>query len=534
MNVAGLQIGHNPSACIIQNGKVVWYNEERRLSKIKKIGGVPYRCIDQLIEKNIKIDKFVVTGYNHSQELMVAIEGYLKYKNCTKESIFGFYHPHHLSHLFKSFIDSGFKKARVFVIDGRGSDWYLPTGVEFYETCSIYDIDYNDVKCIYKKGYLQDDKINNVDFKLGYNPFYNINDELLYKPLCIDDNTKVEVSSTLDLGHFYSGVSRHFNFHEEEGKFMGYQSYGSFDKQIYDSIKKEFKKSDFHKIKPSKNLAFVAQFLFESQYKELVRKYKTDNMIFTGGTALNVVNNYKIQKEYGDCNLWFDPLCEDNGNCIGAAYAYLYFQKQPIKKLNDLYIGEKIKVFDKPLLNEKFKNNVEIDKVIQLLNKGEVVGLIQGKAEAGPRALGNRSLLLDPTLPNAKDLMNDIKQREKFRPFACSILEDKAKDYFEMLDIKQTPFMMHAAQAKKLAQDKIPSLVHVDNTCRIQTINNKQNKILDSILKKFKLPVIMNTSFNLAGHCIVETFEDILFTLRNSPLRYVYFADQKKLLIKDD
>ena len=130
--------------------------------------------------------------------------------------------------------------------------------------------------------------------------------------------------------------------------------------------------------------------------------------------------------------------------------------------------------------------------------------------------------------------MNDIKQREKFRPFACSILEDKAKDYFEMLDIKQTPFMMHAAQAKKLAQDKIPSLIHVDNTCRIQTINNKQNKILNAILKKFKLPIIMNTSFNLAGHCIVETFEDVLFTLRNSPLKYVYFADQKKLLIKDD
>ena len=297
MNVAGLQVGHNPSACIIQNGKVVWYNEERRLSKIKKIGGVPYRCIDQLIEKNIKIDKFVVTGYNFIQELMVAIEGYLKYKNCTKESIFGFYHPHHLSHLFKSFIDSGFKKARVFVIDGRGSNWYLPTGVEFYETCSIYDINYNDVKCIYKKGYLKNDKLNTVDFKLSHNPFYNENDELLYKPMCIDDNTKVEVSSTLDLGHFYSEVSRHFNFDEEEGKFMGYQSYGSFDKQIYDSIKKELKRFDFNKIKPSKNLAFVAQFLFESQYKELVRKYKTDNMIFTGGTALNVVNNYKIQKE---------------------------------------------------------------------------------------------------------------------------------------------------------------------------------------------------------------------------------------------
>ena len=130
--------------------------------------------------------------------------------------------------------------------------------------------------------------------------------------------------------------------------------------------------------------------------------------------------------------------------------------------------------------------------------------------------------------------MNNIKQRENFRPFACSILENKANNYFEMLNIKQSPFMMYAPQAKKLAKDTIPSLVHVDNTCRIQTINNKQNSILYNILKMFKVPVIMNTSFNLAGYPIVETFEDVLFTLRNSSLKYVYFADYKKLLIKDD
>ena len=158
--------------------------------------------------------------------------------------------------------------------------------------------------------------------------------------------------------------------------------------------------------------------------------------------------------------------------------------------------------------------------------------MIQGKAEAGPRALGNRSLLLDPTLPGAKDLMNSIKKREEFRPFACSILEDEADTYFDMLNIKQSPYMMHAPQARELAKQKIPSLVHVDNTCRIQTINKNQNKVLYNLLKKFKTPVIMNTSFNLAGYPMVDTFEDIVFTLRNSLLKYVYFADCKKLLIK--
>jgi carbamoyltransferase len=219
---------------------------------------------------------------------------------------------------------------------------------------------------------------------------------------------------------------------------------------------------------------------------------------------------------------------------LGLLMLIYILKKQSIQKLQDLYIGEVIKLDESLLLNEKIKDSIELNEIIKLLNQGEVVGLVQGKAEAGPRALGNRSLLLDPTLPNAKDLMNNIKQRENFRPFACSILENKANNYFEMLNIKQSPFMMYAPQAKKLAKDTIPSLVHVDNTCRIQTINNKQNSILYNILKMFKVPVIMNTSFNLAGYPIVETFEDVLFTLRNSSLKYVYFADYKKLLIKND
>lgn len=532
MNIVGLQVGHNPSVCLFKDGELIWYNEESKVKQIKKIGGVPYECIDQLSKKKIKIDKFVVTGYNFNQELLVAIEGYLRYKKLTQNSIFCFYNPHHLSHLFKAFIDSGFKKARVFVIDGKGSDWYLPTGAEFYETCSIYDIDYNNARCIYKRGYMSEDKLNTAKFKLSHNPLKNKNDELKYKPLGIDNKTKVEVNSDLDLGHLYSNLSQHCGFFEEEGKFMGYQSYGTFDKEVYKNIKNNSKKSYIKKLKPSVDVARTGQILFEDQYMDLIKKYKTKNMVFTGGTALNVVNNYKIQKQFNKSNLWFDPLCEDTGNCIGVVYAYLYFEKKPIKKLNNIYIGGKITDFNYPLKNETIKNNVSLDDIIKILNKGEVVGLIQGKAEAGPRALGNRSLLLDPTLPEAKDLMNSIKKREEFRPFACSILEDQADTYFDMLNIKQSPYMMHAPQARELAKQKLPSLVHVDNTCRIQTINKNQNKILYDLLKKFKIPVIMNTSFNLAGYPIVDTFEDIIFTLRNSSLKYVYFADCKKLLIK--
>jgi carbamoyltransferase len=171
--------------------------------------------------------------------------------------------------------------------------------------------------------------------------------------------------------------------------------------------------------------------------------------------------------------------------------------------------------------------------VISLLNKGNVVGLVQGRAEAGPRALGNRSLLLDPTLKTAKKIMNDIKKREWFRPFACSILEEEADNYFYMQGIKKTPHMMHAPVAKLKAKNRIFSLIHTDNTCRVQTVNEKDNSVLYKLLKNFKVPVLMNTSFNLAGYPMVETFKDILHMVKNSSLKYVYFSDYNKILIDE-
>ena len=133
---------------------------------------------------------------------------------------------------------------------------------------------------------------------------------------------------------------------------------------------------------------------------------------------------------------------------------------------------------------------------------------------------------------NYTSIFNEIKNRESFRPFACSVLEEQAGEYFEMENIKNTPFMMHAPTVKEKAKKEIPALVHDDDTCRIQTVNQNDNKVLHEILTKFKKPIIMNTSFNLAGRPIVETIRDALYTARQSKLKYVYFADVNKLFIK--
>jgi carbamoyltransferase len=505
---------------VLDKKGIVYYNEERKLKRQKHPSGIPYNVIDQLSTKKLNIDKFISTSYNYDDSEIYNLENYLKHKGVLKNNkkVFCWFTPHHLSHLFKAYVQSGFKTARVFVIDGKGSDWYTTNKHQTYETTSIYDITPNSVLCIYKNLYSRE-LLNNEEINPEYNPNQN-KSYTIVKPPLVNKDTKFNISSNLDLGNFYSEVSRKFNFEYEEGKFMGYQSYGTPNKYI--------NVLDIPNLKTDHDTAASCQRYFEETYSKLVERFKQNNMIFTGGTALNVVNNYKIQKKFKDCNLYFEPVCGDEGNSIGAAYSILYSREEKITPCKNIYIGEEVKDIDQSMLKDTTMKNV-----ISLLNKGNVVGLVQGRAEAGPRALGNRSLLLDPTLKTAKKIMNDIKKREWFRPFACSILEEEADNYFYMQGIKKTPHMMHAPVAKLKAKNRIFSLIHTDNTCRVQTVNEKDNSVLYKLLKNFKVPVLMNTSFNLAGYPMVETFKDILHMVKNSSLKYVYFSDYNKILIDE-
>ena len=513
--ICGIQIGHNPSVCVYDK-EIIYYNEERKLSKQKHITGIPYYCLNQLAEKKLKIDLFTSTSYNYDEEELINLKAFLNFKKLfnTNKNIHCWYTPHHLNHLFKSFIDSGFTQARVFVIDGRGSDWYLEDKSQVYETTSVYDINHNEVKCIYKKLF---SKFNSGKINKSYHPNNNRSYEKHNPPL-VNEKTIFDVRNEFDLGNFYSEVSRKFGFEYEEGKFMGFQSYG----KSIDNLNV----LDIENLDINFNVAASCQKYFEDEYLKIVDKFAKKDMVFTGGTALNVVNNYKIKQKFKQSNLFFDPLCGDEGTSIGAVYSYMYSKKLKPKPLDNIYLGEIIKT-------PSNLDSCNLEEVINILKDGNVIGLIQGKAEAGPRALGNRSLLLDPTKKNCKEIMNEIKQRENFRPFACSITESAAQEFFYMEGIRKSPYMMYAPQAKEKAKVMIPGIIHVDGTCRIQTVTEEENKVLFTLLQKFKLPILMNTSFNLAGYPIVESIEDVLFTLRNSSLKYVYFADEKKLLIKD-
>jgi len=155
--------------------------------------------------------------------------------------------------------------------------------------------------------------------------------------------------------------------------------------------------------------------------------------------------------------------------------------------------------------------------------------MYQGRSEGGPRALGNRSILFDPRNPNGKDIVNTVKNREWFRPFAGTILLEKVNDWFDMAGLDESPYMMYAVDTLKNKIDSIPAINHIDNTCRVQTLTQKQNPNFYKLIQEFEsitqVPILFNTSFNLAGDCIVETIQDAIDTVQKSKIDYLYVPE---------
>ena len=180
------------------------------------------------------------------------------------------------------------------------------------------------------------------------------------------------------------------------------------------------------------------------------------------------------------------------------------------------------------------------EEVLDLLleeDNPQIVAIFQGKGEWGPRALGNRSILFDPRHKEAKQIVNNVKKREHYRPFAGSVMLEHAHDWFHMLQLEESPWMSFAIQAKDIAFEKVPTLVHSDGTCRIQTVTEEQNKNYYNLIKAWheesKCPIIFNTSFNLGGDAMVETLEDAMDTCKNLMINFIYVPEDQDIDVKE-
>lgn len=225
----------------------------------------------------------------------------------------------------------------------------------------------------------------------------------------------------------------------------------------------------------------------------LASRVRTPNLVLMGGLALNCVANTKIAREGAFDKIWIMPNPGDSGSSLGAVAA---FERRHLNWVHP-YLGENI---DRPLPHAD---------VVAALSNGEVVGIANGRAEFGPRALGNRSLMADPRGRETKDRVNRIKKREPFRPFAPVIMAEFAGAYFDM-PVAESPYMQFVAPVKR--PDLFPAIAHFDNTARLQTVSRVQNPVLYDLLACFHdktgCPLLLNTSLNIKGEPLVNVWED--------------------------
>jgi len=178
--------------------------------------------------------------------------------------------------------------------------------------------------------------------------------------------------------------------------------------------------------------------------------------------------------------------------------------------------------------------NVDYQYVCDVISDKKIVAMFQGKSEAGPRALGNRSILFDPRNPQAQNIVNTVKKREWFRPFAGTVLKEYAGDWIEMQGLNESPFMMYAFQINEKKKHLVPGIIHVDGSCRMQTVTEEQNshfyRLIKTFYEKTGVPILFNTSFNLGGEVLVHTIGDALDTLERSDIDYLYLPENGQLI----
>tara|TARA_R110000737_G_scaffold15731_2_gene32621 strand:- start:1268 stop:2989 length:1722 start_codon:yes stop_codon:yes gene_type:complete len=286
-------------------------------------------------------------------------------------------------------------------------------------------------------------------------------------------------------------------------------------------------------------------------YSELAIKNNIRNLCLSGGVALNSVMTGKMFDWYGGYfeNIYIPPVPYDAGLSIGAAqWVWHQAMDQPRVKWDrnaSPYLGELYGKKDVNAALQKYSSilgdkintkTVKDENVVDLLDKQKIVSVFGGRSESGRRALGNRSILADPRAPDMKDKINKkVKHRQHFRPFAPSILREDVAEWF-VKDI-ESPYMSFVIKFREEMQSKVPAVVHVDGTARLQTVTEKDNFWFYNFLKKWKektkIPILLNTSFN-DREPIVETPEDAIKCFLKTDIDFLYFYEQGILVGKGD
>ena len=523
--IIGFHSGHDCSYCILENGVPVVHEELERVTRLKEGNG---DGLNFFFERNPEL-KDKVSHFSHCHHApgvrgLGDVNLFDEMIKMTKEKG-GDYHEigHHKSHAAHAHYSSRFDNSLIISLDAGGWD-FNGTHSQLSSVCVF-------------RG--EKNKVNDVQLypieKLNIGGIWH--DSL--GPL-------FGLSSGPPKGNQAGTIMAMAAIGEEEA-FINefYSSFinpGLFN-QLIPTITTYIKEKEINKYSVAKGL----QKATEKIIKELIGLFiKEDDkyICFTGGVALNSVTMGKVLDWYPQLEDIFIPIVPyDGGLSIGSAqYVYHHIMDNPKLKNKEYfkpYLGINYSEDRVKEDLEKFKDKVTIEikndeEVVKLLAKNNIISVFNGKSESGRRALGNRSILADPRSDKMKDLINEkVKHRQWFRPFAPSIIREETSEWFERF--VDSPYMGVVVPFKKDKRDKVPAVVHLDGTGRLQTVSKDINEWYYNFLKVWQkesgVPILLNTSFN-DREPIVETPEDAIKCFLGTDIDYLYFPQYNLLIEK--
>ena len=554
MIILGLNVYHgDSSACLVRDGVLIAAIEEERIRRIKHWAGFPSEAVkfclayagisirdvdyisisrNPLAKFHKKILRVLLTWptFNFLKSRIANVEKVRSIKsniaaacgideNDIKAKVENV--EHHRAHLASSFFVSPFRKAALASIDGFGDFVSTMTGVGEENRIKVFDT----VEFPHSIGIVYTALTQFLGFYKYGDEYKVMGLSAFGRPLYLDALRKIVHLKKnglfkIDTSYFlHDKGSVEMTWLDSEPKIGRLFS----DKLI--SLLGEPREEGEELSERYNDIAASTQALYEEVFfhilNHLYKKTGLENLALAGGCAQNSLANGKIFERTPFKNVYIPPAGHDAGGAIGSAfYVYNQILRNPRKFQMDSpfwgpnYSNEDIRILldTKKLGYQYLETRNLIAKTAKFLAEGKIVGWFQGRTEWGPRALGNRSILANPTLPEMKEILNTkIKKREPFRPFAPSVLEEKVGEYFEQS--KSVPFMEKVYAIKPEKHKLIPAVCHVDGTGRLQSVSPKENQLYYDLIKEFGritgVPMLLNTSFN-ENEPIVNTPEQAL------------------------
>ncbi|CAK8711448.1 hypothetical protein GCAAIG_00740 [Candidatus Electronema halotolerans] len=531
-------IGHDASASLLRNGEVLASVMEERFSRQKHDRSFPMQAIQYCLKHaGISVSDLEAVCYymepeeHFNQRVIHHLGRYyprsaplfsdmlaraLKVNNVEREirerlNYLGkiYYADHHKSHIASAFFLSPYQEAAVISIDGLGEI----TSTAVADVCGTEIKILKRINFPHSLGMLY----NAVTHYLGFNAvsdagkvmgLTSYGDRSVYldefrQTVCLLDDGGYE----LDLDYFEFPFQRDLWVSDKFIKLFGpkREKNGPLEKRHQD-------------------IAAALQAWLEEVYIHLARYAKQatgrEHLCLSGGVTLNSVANGKLLQEELFTDIFVPPPTGDDGTSIGSALLYNYEvlgnrQRCPLQNgfLGPAYSDEEIAAALQRFNLAYYKSADVCKEAAAMLAEGKIVGWFQGRMEAGPRALGNRSILANPALEHIKDTLNArVKFREPFRPFAPSILAEDVGAWFEY--DHEAPYMLFVFDVKKEKRSRVPGITHVDGSGRLQSVDRERNPKYHRLISEFKkltgIPMVINTSFNIKGEPIVNTPADAI------------------------